>query len=148
MKRLLVLSLALAVLAGCSTFEADYAKQAELKSNAPVEGAWIGRWQSTKGHGGGELRAVFTSDGKSGAMSADRHFTGQFKAKWGFFTSEYSSPVSTRSDLKTSSTTLHVETDLGVMVGKYTMDATSTSTSISGTYKAAGDDGTIELKRP
>jgi hypothetical protein len=138
-----------ALLAGCSTFDADYARQAALATNStqPVEGAWIGRWQSNAGHGGGELRAVITPADKA-AIAADRTYSAAFKAKWGFFTSEYTTPMTGHSDLKSSSVKVHAETNLGVMIGNYSMDGTSTATTISAKYKAAGDEGTIELKRP
>ena len=150
MKRMF-LPLALLLVAGCSAFESDYSKLAaeKLEAPQPVAGAWVGRWQSSRGHGGGELRAVIAAD-SGAAVAANKTYTGRFKAKWGFFTTEYTSAVQTQTDIRKMATVaFHIETNLGFFAGgTYTMDGSSTPTTFVGTYKSNGDEGTIELQRP
>ena len=153
MKRIsfaVLLFLALVVTPACSSFESDYAQRAgKLQAfPTPVEGAWEGRWQSEKGHGGGELRAIITPV-KQATVSAAKEYVGRFKAKWGFFSSEYSASVTSETDITRMSTAkILVEANLGWLAGgKFSMDGQSTGNSINAKYQSSNDAGTIELKK-
>ena len=151
MKRLIALPLLL-TLAACSSFDSDFTRRAELKEDPMplVAGAWEGRWQSTQGHGGGDLRAIIEPQGQAGALAVERTYAGRFKAKWGFFRSEYDAAVSAKTDPRRMGVaTVHVEANVGFFAGgKYVMDGESTPTTFTAKYRSDRDEGTIEMTRP
>jgi hypothetical protein len=153
MKRVSIALMAAAVLAlaGCSSFDSDFGKQAALTGprRSPAEGAWVGRWQSNKGHGGGELRAIITPKESAGGVSAAQVLAGRFKAKWGFFTTEYDAEVHAEADItRVSAAKVKVMYDLGFFGGgEYKLDGECTDKKFTATYRSKADEGTVEMTR-
>lgn len=137
--KLQVSGLFLALLAGCTTFDAGYEAALVNRAKAGVEGAWEGRWQSGNGHGGDRLRAVVTQREPQKLHVIFRaHF-------WGIF------DIDEEVDLNVTSTNpirASGEADLGYFKGGvYSYDATITPVKFDATYKSKYDHGVFNLSR-
>jgi hypothetical protein len=126
---------------GCSNFNREWDKAAAQQPEG-VEGAWVGRWQSEAGHGGGNLKCLLT-------RRSDGQYDSRFYATyWGFM--RFHMPVvlkgtpgvGTKMDVSGSE-------DLGwLRGGVYEYEGTVTPADFSCTYRSKHDQGTFIMKRP
>ncbi len=108
-------------------------------------GAWTGRWEHTESGHGGPMQALIPA-----APEKTGDYAVKFRAGWsGFLWGRYTVPTSIQS---TGEDTAHslTQKDLGPdQGGTYSLDATITPESFSGTFRSkTGDLGTVKMKRP
>lgn len=133
----------LVLMAGCSTFEADWRHavlQAPAKSGSP-EGVWQGTWLSHKNGHTGELRCIVTQ------KSPDQ-FEYRFKATyWKLFRYSYIANLSTTC--QEDRCLFKGEEDLGFLAGGiYHYDGGITATNFNATYSCKFDNGVFQMTRP
>jgi hypothetical protein len=131
----------LLLLAGCSTFERDWAAMAPTSNGeATIEGRWSGTWRSdVNGHHGG-LRCIIRP-ANDGSLQA------RYRATWGWgFTFEYTVPMSAEPD--GDGWRFAAEADLGWLAGgRYEYAGSVTGDAFISTYRCARDHGTFQLRR-
>jgi len=104
-----------------------------------VEGPWIGTWLSHDNGHHGELRCVVGPDTKG-----DRTFL--YHAVWGGVLSGHFESVH-HVKVKGSTATFTADSHLGIY-GQFHAEGTIKGGQFKATYKAAGDHGVFEMKRP
>lgn len=155
MKVCVSLLLPVLILAGCSSFNTDYQRAAEVAQGQPLVGAWDGYWQSNQGHGSGRLQCVVTGLGTAGTepgtpagVPSERVYTARFKATFGqVLHAEYTASIQATPDLRQLST-LKLHTTYDIAGSSYTMDGQATPAVFTAKYKSDDDEGTIEMRRP
>ena len=143
-----VFCLSLALVAGCSNYDKRFAfaSRSDVKRTSPYEGAYSGRWSSSRNSAwGGDLRCILTPlDG--GSFQADFHAT------WHGLSSKHSVVLHTKpvpgkksgsAFLFEGESTLH--TIIGA--GTYRCEGRMDHETMRACYDATYDKGTFELRR-
>ncbi len=153
MKNLLraVFCLSLAFVAGCSSYESRFAAAArtDAKRMSPYEGAYSGRWSSTKNSAwGGRLRCILTK-----MEGSDADYRADFHATWHGLSSKHSVVLHTKPAVRRGAekgardfegtSTLH--TIIGA--GTYSCMGTMPARALRACYDATYDKGTFEMAR-
>ncbi len=147
------------VLSGCSTFDSDWRALSFTKeSPAPatgILGRWEGSWHSDPSDHTGQLRAIVSQlPAKPGRAAAGAEpaaagglYEVRFHALWGWdFVAEYTIEMEVREE--SGRYAFKGESELGLFFGKYQCEGHIVGDRFFATYRAAGDHGTFEMRRP
>lgn len=151
MKNLLraVFCLSLALVAGCSNYEKRFADagRSDVKRVSPYEGAYSGRWSSTRNSAwGGKLRCIVTKVN-------DTDYRADFHATWHGLSSKHSvvlhtKPVARKGFAKGARDfegTSALHTIIGA--GTYSCMGTMDAHTMRACYDATYDKGTFDMPR-
>ena len=139
----LVLTIAAALcLSSCSTnFNRAWAQSSATSVHHGIEGPWIGSWLSYDNGHHGELRCVVEPDAKG---KGDHVFL--YHAIWGGVLSGNFTSVH-HVKQKGATATFTADSHLGPY-GQFHAEGTIKDGVFKATFKAAGDHGVFEMKRP
>lgn len=142
------LCLALALVAGCSSYEKHFAEasRSDVK-RLRYEGAYSGRWTSASHPGGGgNLRCILTK-----LNGTDPNFRADFHATWHGMSSTHSVVLHTKPAGKGKPGVIDFEGTSKLLTiigaGTYLCRGTMDSVTIRACYDATYDRGTFEMKR-
>jgi len=139
---LLVLTFALLLTTGCSSFNREWkATAAAPPAPGSIEGAWVGTWLSDhNGHHGG-LRAIITK------LDTDRYHTRFHATYMKILTFGQAVDLDVRQD--GTNFTFSGAADLGKAYGGlYQYKGNSSPNGFYSTYNCSIDNGTFRMKRP
>lgn len=135
MKRFGLLVAITVLLAGCSSFDADW-KAASAAKSGGISGRWVGTWQNTNNTHGGVLKALITPDGTN-------EFAARFYAEWGSHSGSFKTTL--RGHFEND--TFVFESSKRIMGFKITTAGHATYEDFFATYSSRFDNGTFTLKR-
>jgi len=125
---------------GCSNFNREWQKAAERPAGG-VDGAWVGKWESDAGHGGGGLKCLLTKIG-------EEQYQARFYASyWMIF--RFHTQVILGAKWEGSRILLSGKEDLGwLRGGVYEYEGFVTFGEFSCEYRSKHDMGRFIMKRP
>jgi hypothetical protein len=139
---LLLPILAALILSSCGTsFQNEWKNALSQKHHSDsIEGPWQGTWTSSFNGHTGKLRCVI------GPEKPDHTREFSYYATWGKIFSGCFHAVHEVTE-RNGVTTMHAQHDIGKR-GTFHAEGTISPTKFSATYRAMGDHGALELKRP
>ena len=134
------------IFAGCTGYVPLWVRTPERDPGAPhFSGPWTGRWEHSASGQGGPIQAIIPASPEDTGKYAVKFRAGWHGVLWG----RYTVPTSIDSTGENEARSV-TEKDLGPdQGGTYSLDATITPESFSGTFRSKkGDLGTVEMERP
>jgi len=125
---------------GCSSFNREWEKAAASPSSG-IEGAWVGRWESDAGHGGGDLKCLLMRKSPS-------EYQARFYATyWAVF--RFHTQVVLPGEDRGAAVKLSGKEDLGwLRGGVFEYEGEVNAGDFACTYRSKHDEGTFKMKRP
>lgn len=133
------LCLAISLAGGCSHFDQQW-KNSPVRTQAPIEGRWKGRWVSeVDGHSG----PIYCAVSREGPHTYLASFSGTF---WGVFPFQYDATL--RGESNDGQVNLWGVQDLGIPMGNFFYNGHAEGNRFYLTYRSPYDGGHFVMGRP